>query len=68
MTDEPPSVHGLGEIARRGRQICGAPCHYGGLSATRKYPHSELGWIWHCNRHVGKPGDRCWQHPVTGSA
>ena len=68
MGDEPLSVHELGESARRERQICGAPCRHGGLSAARKYSRSELGWMWHCNRRVGKPGDRCWQHPEAGRA
>lgn len=48
--------------------ICGAPCHYGGLSATRKYSKSELGWMWHCNRQVKVPGTRCYQHRSTPSA
>lgn len=42
--------------------ICAAPCHYGGLSAARKYSRSELGWMWHCNRRVNVAGQRCYQH------
>lgn len=42
--------------------ICGEPCHYGGLSAARKYSRAELGWMWHCNRRVRTDGDKCWQH------
>lgn len=44
------------------KAICNAPCHYGGLSAARKYSRSELGHMWHCNRVVKNEGDRCWQH------
>ena len=42
--------------------ICGAPCHYGGLSAASKHSRSELGWMWHCNRKVQTAGAHCWQH------
>lgn len=42
--------------------MCAAPCHYGGLSAARKYSRSELGWMWHCNRRVSEVGQRCYQH------
>lgn len=58
-------------ITKRGQDteirvpICAAPCHYGGLSAARKYSRAELGWIWHCNRRVSTPGQRCWQHSVV---
>ncbi|MFT7022438.1 MAG: hypothetical protein ACJA07_001522 [Rhodococcus sp. (in: high G+C Gram-positive bacteria)] len=44
------------------RPICGAECHYGGLSSARKYASTELGWMWHCNRVVKAEGDRCWRH------
>ena len=47
--------------------ICGYPCYYGGLSATRKYSASEMGWLWHCNRKV-TDGGRCWQHRDKGAA
>lgn len=41
---------------------CDVPCYYGGLSAARKFTKSELGHMWHCNRRVKNPGDRCYQH------
>jgi hypothetical protein len=47
--------------------ICGAECHYGGLSAARKYSSSDLGWMWHCNRRVRAAGDRCYQHPAKAA-
>lgn len=42
--------------------ICGAPCRFGGLSPARKYSRVDLGVMWHCNRIVKEPGQRCWQH------
>lgn len=41
---------------------CGAPCPYGGLSATRKYSNVDFGWMGRCNRRVSFEGARCWQH------
>lgn len=41
---------------------CDEPCHYGGLSAARKYSASELGHMGHCNRIVKNQGDRCYKH------
>jgi len=46
----------------REQPICGAPCHYGNVAATRKYSKAELGWMWHCNRAVKVEGQHCWQH------
>lgn len=47
--------------------ICGAPCQYGGISATRKYARADMGWMWHCNRRVKAEGQRCWQHKAVSS-
>jgi len=48
------------------RFICGASCHYGGLSANRKHSAAPLGWMWHRNRAVVSEGARCYQHKVEG--
>jgi hypothetical protein len=45
-----------------GKPICGAPAHYGGLSATRKYASTDLGYQGTCNQVVKAIGDRCWRH------
>lgn len=42
-------------------RVCGAPCYYGGVAATRKYSKADLGWMWHCNRKT-KDGARCARH------
>lgn len=49
-------------ITQKEAIICDTPCHYGGLSAARKYSRSEFGKIWHCNRRVKNVGDKCYQH------
>lgn len=45
-----------------GKPICGAPAHYGGLSAARKYANTDLGYQGTCNQVVKAIGDRCWRH------
>ena len=47
------------DISKNRRTV---PCHYGGLSAARKYSATDLGYIWRCNRVVSESGQRCYQH------
>ena len=42
--------------------VCFVPCHYGGMSAARKYSGTPLGYAWRCNRRVRAWGLRCYQH------
>lgn len=52
------------------RFVCGVPCHYGGLSAARKYSRADLGRMWHCNRPVKSENETCFQHrtpPTLGT-
>ncbi|SUE16616.1 Uncharacterised protein [Rhodococcus gordoniae] len=38
-------------------KFCNAPCHSGGIAATRKYSKAKLGRMWHCNRRVRNEGE-----------